>query len=105
MGAAEAEPAALLVRCAVLFEPADPPRTGALVFWRPDGAALPDGSGRLETVDVVVPDGAMVRRRRVPARRPARSNCWTWRPPVVPRRPRWTSGRTRCGWPPAGPTG
>ncbi|WP_314172834.1 DEAD/DEAH box helicase [Streptomyces winkii] len=31
-----------LARCAVVFLPGEPSRTGRVVFWRPDGAALPD---------------------------------------------------------------
>ncbi|MDG4787034.1 SNF2-related protein [Micromonospora sp. WMMD1102] len=74
--------------CAVAFEPADPPRAGMLVFWRPDGDELPGGSGlpgdgrlpgdggrpvdepgRGGELTVVVPEGAGVRIRVVPARR------------------------------------
>ncbi|MGI5150759.1 DEAD/DEAH box helicase [Plantactinospora sp. CA-294935] len=56
--------------CAVVFEPADPPRTGVLAFWRPDGAPLPDdGPGRGGELTVAVPDTAGVRARVVPARR------------------------------------
>ncbi|MEO3930875.1 hypothetical protein ABGB07_44585, partial [Micromonosporaceae bacterium B7E4] len=56
--------------CAVVFEPADPPRTGVLAFWRPDGGPLPDhGPGRGGELTVAVPDGAGVRARVVPARR------------------------------------
>ncbi|AVT41051.1 ATP-dependent helicase [Plantactinospora sp. BB1] len=56
--------------CAVVFEPADPPRAGVLAFWRPDGGELPvDGPGRGGELTVVLPDGAGVRTRVVPARR------------------------------------
>ncbi|MGX7673082.1 DEAD/DEAH box helicase [Plantactinospora sp. DSM 117369] len=56
--------------CAVVFEPADPPRAGVLAFWRPDGGPLPDdGPGRGGELTVAVPDGAGVRARMVPARR------------------------------------
>ncbi|MFE2512263.1 hypothetical protein ACFXC9_28135 [Streptomyces naganishii] len=36
------EDAQLPARCAVAFEPGDPPRTGRLAFWDPDGAGPPD---------------------------------------------------------------
>ncbi|GAB3978933.1 DEAD/DEAH box helicase [Plantactinospora veratri] len=56
--------------CAVAFEPADPPRAGVLAFWRPDGGGLPaDGPGHDGELTVVLPDGAGVRDRTVPARR------------------------------------
>ncbi|MDW5325798.1 DEAD/DEAH box helicase [Plantactinospora sp. KLBMP9567] len=56
--------------CAVVFEPADPPRTGVLAFWRPDGGPLPDDCpGRGGELTVAVSDGAGVRARVVPARR------------------------------------
>jgi superfamily II DNA or RNA helicase len=60
-----------LAGCAVVFEPADPPRTGAMAFWRPDGDPLPpDGPGLAGELTVVVPDGVVgVRSRTVPARR------------------------------------
>ncbi|MFD0971490.1 DEAD/DEAH box helicase [Plantactinospora endophytica] len=58
------------VGCAVVFEPADPPRAGTVAFWRPDGGLLPgDGPGRAGELTVVVPDGSGVRARVVPARR------------------------------------
>ncbi|MEV1085817.1 hypothetical protein AB0I98_47685, partial [Streptomyces sp. NPDC050211] len=50
-----------LTRCAVLFEAADPPRAGTVVFWDPPGGepGLAAGqAGRTDTVDVVtVEDG------------------------------------------------
>ncbi|MGW0737861.1 DEAD/DEAH box helicase [Streptomyces sp. NPDC002851] len=58
IGPDEAEP---LARCAAVFEPGDPPRTGRLTFWNPDGSAPPDGlpvgepgeAGLVTTVDGV----------------------------------------------------
>ncbi|MEQ4300370.1 DEAD/DEAH box helicase [Plantactinospora sp. B6F1] len=59
-----------LAGCAVVFEPADPPRAGVLAFWRPDGGGLPDdGPGRGGELTVAVPDGAGVRTTVVPALR------------------------------------
>ena len=33
------------MRCPVVFEAGDPPRSGRLAFWDPDGGALPEGAG------------------------------------------------------------
>ncbi|MBB1242436.1 DEAD/DEAH box helicase [Streptomyces durbertensis] len=79
-----------LTRCAVLFEAADPPRTGTVVFWDPDGgppprheghageagrtAAGPVEAGPVETdtvetdtVEVVAVEGGVPVTRSVPA--------------------------------------
>ncbi|MEV0397993.1 SNF2 helicase-associated domain-containing protein [Polymorphospora rubra] len=63
-------------RCAVVFEPADPPRAGRLAFWAPDGRPLPDdvpddGSdgGSDGKLTVAVPDGDVVAMSTVAARR------------------------------------
>ncbi|AOP48701.1 DEAD/DEAH box helicase [Streptomyces lydicus] len=59
-----------LSRCAVVFLPSDPPRTGRIAFWRPDGEPVAQspgdpwvGEGAAERLDVVLPDvdgGVMV---------------------------------------------
>ena len=48
--------------------PGDPPRTGCLALWRPDGAALGASfpSGEAGQVELILPTTAAVRRRRVP---------------------------------------
>jgi superfamily II DNA or RNA helicase len=56
-----------LRRCAAIFLPGDPPRTGRVAFWDPEGGPLPAGAGELDELTVVVPDGASVRQRTVPA--------------------------------------
>ncbi|MER0476845.1 DEAD/DEAH box helicase [Streptomyces sp. Edi2] len=53
-----------LAECAAVFVPADPPRTGHVAFWRPDGTAPPGATDRLT---VVRSHGASVRRREVAA--------------------------------------
>ncbi|REH41793.1 SNF2 family DNA or RNA helicase [Kutzneria buriramensis] len=55
-----------LVRCPVVFEPADPPRLGRMAFW---GAELPTGMGELGALDVVEARDGEVRVRTVPALR------------------------------------
>jgi hypothetical protein len=47
--------------------PDDPPRTGRVAFWDPDGAELPTGAGEPEELTVVVPVGASLQRLTVPA--------------------------------------
>lgn len=63
--------AAALARCAPVFEPADPPRSGHLLFWSPDGVDLPARAGTPVDLTVVAPDPAAgpraVTRRTVPA--------------------------------------
>ncbi|MFI0788676.1 DEAD/DEAH box helicase [Streptomyces lydicus] len=59
-----------LSRCAVVFLPSDPPRTGRIAFWRPDGEPVEEssgdpwvGEGAAERLDVALPDvdgGVMV---------------------------------------------
>lgn len=39
------EQAGLLARCAAVFEPGDPARTGAVLLWNPDGSPPPDVPG------------------------------------------------------------
>ncbi|MCP2258289.1 Superfamily II DNA or RNA helicase, SNF2 family [Streptoalloteichus tenebrarius] len=64
------EAAGRLARCAVVFEAGDPPRTGRLAFWDPDGGGLPEDVGEPGELTVVVPeeDGG-VASRTVPALR------------------------------------
>ncbi|MEU9118258.1 DEAD/DEAH box helicase [Streptomyces sp. NPDC048506] len=48
-----------LSSCAAVFLPSDPPRTGRVAFWRPDGAPVGDGSAgdpAVERLNVVVPE-------------------------------------------------
>ncbi|QFR96948.1 DEAD/DEAH box helicase [Streptomyces tsukubensis] len=46
-----------LVRCSVVFVPADPARGGALAFWQPDGSPLPAiPSGDHGELDLALPD-------------------------------------------------
>ena len=61
-----------------VHEPADPPRTGSITFWAPDGGVVPDDAVRLTvaapTAHDTHPGGAPatagpVRQRTVPARR------------------------------------
>ncbi|MET8816493.1 hypothetical protein ABZW47_31395 [Streptomyces sp. NPDC004549] len=54
-----------LAACAAVFTPCDPPRTGHVAFWRPDGLPVPAAADRLT---VVRPHGVSVRRREVQAR-------------------------------------
>ncbi|WP_430739068.1 SNF2-related protein [Streptomyces aureocirculatus] len=66
--AASTSPAAQsgeLAACAAVFIPSDPPRTGQVAFWRPDGLPVPAATDRLT---VVRPHGVSVRRRAVEAR-------------------------------------
>jgi superfamily II DNA or RNA helicase len=63
------EQAAGLARCAVVFEPADPPRDGQMAFWHPDGDTPPQGSGAAGELTVVVPGQDGLRTRTVPALR------------------------------------
>jgi superfamily II DNA or RNA helicase len=58
------ELAGVLARCAVAFEAGDPPRSGRMVFWDPDGGAPPAEAGEAGELTVLAPDGAM---RAVPA--------------------------------------
>ncbi|MEU7487737.1 DEAD/DEAH box helicase [Streptomyces sp. NPDC042319] len=61
-----------LSRCAATYVPGDPPRTGRIAFWRPDGEPLsedspPDGAA-LEELTVALPfAGGRVLTREVPA--------------------------------------
>ncbi|MFD4262068.1 DEAD/DEAH box helicase [Streptomyces sp. NPDC058534] len=62
-----------LVGCCAVFLPGEPGRTGAVAFWRPDGAApgsAPPGGRENPTAEdltVVLPDGDGVGRVSVPA--------------------------------------
>jgi superfamily II DNA or RNA helicase len=57
-----------LARCCAVFLPGDPARTGAVSFWRPDGAPLPAvPPGSVTELAVVVPGGDGVEPVRVPA--------------------------------------
>ncbi|MER5466724.1 DEAD/DEAH box helicase [Streptomyces sp. NPDC002668] len=52
------EQGGLLARCAAVFEPGDPARTGRIVFWDPDGAGPPDVSaGEVGEADLATADG------------------------------------------------
>src|SRR4051795_2516474 len=53
--------------CAMVFEAADPPRTGRLALWRPDGGAPPGELGEPGELTIVEPSGDGVRTRRVAA--------------------------------------
>ncbi|MEW2071887.1 SNF2 helicase-associated domain-containing protein, partial [Streptomyces sp. NPDC007346] len=55
-----------LSRCSAVFIPADPPRTGVIAFWNPDGSTPPDAPWVLSEL-TVAEDG--LRRRAVPALR------------------------------------
>ncbi|MEU9433022.1 DEAD/DEAH box helicase [Streptomyces sp. NPDC048252] len=58
-----------LARCAAVFVPGTPARTGGVAFWRPDDDALPAAVGRrLDDLSVVRPAGSGVALARVPAR-------------------------------------
>ncbi|MFJ6944674.1 SNF2-related protein [Streptomyces wuyuanensis] len=54
-----------LVHCSAVLLPGDPPRTGRLAFWHPDGTEPPAGSGERTELTVAGPGG---RTRAVPAR-------------------------------------
>ncbi|MFE0100567.1 DEAD/DEAH box helicase [Streptomyces sp. NPDC059009] len=57
-----------LSRCAVLFVPGDPARTGRVAFWRPDGEAPPaSAAGTSEEVPVALPGADGVELTHVPA--------------------------------------
>ncbi|MFD7013155.1 SNF2-related protein [Streptomyces sp. NPDC059928] len=45
-----------LARCRVAFLPADPPRTGRVAFWHPDGEEPPTAPGPVENLTVVDAD-------------------------------------------------
>ncbi|MFE0374499.1 SNF2-related protein [Streptomyces inhibens] len=48
-----------LSRCAAVFLPSDPPRSGRVAFWRPDGEPMEDASGgasAAEQLSVALPD-------------------------------------------------
>ncbi|MFE9557160.1 SNF2-related protein [Streptomyces sp. NPDC006703] len=45
-----------LARCRVAFLPADPPRTGRVAFWHPDGEEPPTAPGTVENLTVVDAD-------------------------------------------------
>ncbi|MEU5211190.1 DEAD/DEAH box helicase [Streptomyces sp. NPDC020742] len=50
---------AALARCAAVFLPSDPPRSGRIAFWRPSGdslADLPGGPSTVTGIEVVLPD-------------------------------------------------
>ncbi|MFJ9688009.1 DEAD/DEAH box helicase [Streptomyces bacillaris] len=53
-----------LSRCCVVFVPADPPRTGLIAFWNPDGGPPPGPPGAAAELTVT---GADLRLRTVPA--------------------------------------
>ncbi|TGZ03125.1 DEAD/DEAH box helicase [Streptomyces rhizosphaericola] len=53
-----------LSRCCVVFVPSDPPRTGLIAFWNPDGGPPPGPPGAAAALTVT---GADLRRRTVPA--------------------------------------
>ncbi|MGA5116417.1 DEAD/DEAH box helicase [Streptomyces pseudogriseolus] len=62
--------AAPLTRCAAVFEPGDPARTGRIAFWDPAGGtppAVPDGE--YGEADLVIPDGDDFAARTVPVLR------------------------------------
>ncbi|WP_371674616.1 SNF2-related protein [Streptomyces sp. NBC_00289] len=68
MPVATASEIAELARCSAVFVPGDPPRTGGVVFWWPDGSAPPAvAAGTVETLTVAVPDGEEVALVSVPA--------------------------------------
>ncbi|MBH5333530.1 DEAD/DEAH box helicase [Streptomyces pactum] len=55
-----------LVRCSAVFLPADPPRTGTVAFWHPDGPPAAS-AGRAGSLTVVVREGSGTADRTVPA--------------------------------------
>ncbi|MGK5496630.1 DEAD/DEAH box helicase [Streptomyces sp. URMC 125] len=62
--------AVLLARCAAVFEPGDPARTGRIAFWDPAGGAPPDlPLGERGEADLVVRDGDGVALRTLPVLR------------------------------------
>lgn len=57
-----------LARCCAVFVAADPPRTGSVAFWRPDGEAPPAvSSGSAEALTVALPVRGRVETVSVPA--------------------------------------
>ncbi|MEU9206593.1 DEAD/DEAH box helicase [Streptomyces sp. NPDC048415] len=57
-----------LARCCAVFVPADPPRTGSLAFWHPEGDSPPTvASGSAEDLTVVRPAGEGVELMTVPS--------------------------------------
>ncbi|AVH60243.1 MULTISPECIES: DEAD/DEAH box helicase [Streptomyces] len=57
-----------LARCCAVFVPADPPRTGSVAFWHPEGHSPPVvASGSVEDLTVVLPAGQGVELVTVPA--------------------------------------
>ncbi|GGN51069.1 helicase [Streptomyces albiflavescens] len=57
-----------LARCCAVFVPADPPRTGTVAFWRPEGESPPAvASGSAEELTVVLPADEGVELLTVPA--------------------------------------
>ncbi|MGI5121936.1 DEAD/DEAH box helicase [Marinactinospora thermotolerans] len=58
-----------LTGCAVVFEPADPPRMGHLAWWCVDGSKPPAHLGQPGTLTVAVRDGTAVRPRTLPVAR------------------------------------
>ncbi|MFI9289554.1 DEAD/DEAH box helicase [Streptomyces werraensis] len=62
--------AAPLARCAAVFEPGDPARTGRIAFWDPAGGTPPTApGGEPGEADLVVPDGDGFAIRTVPVLR------------------------------------
>ncbi|WP_225626542.1 DEAD/DEAH box helicase [Streptomyces werraensis] len=62
--------AAPLARCAAVFEPGDPARTGRVAFWDPAGGTPPTApGGEPGEADLVVPDGDGFAVRTVPVLR------------------------------------
>ncbi|PNV31152.1 ATP-dependent helicase [Streptomyces sp. DH-12] len=62
--------AAPLARCAAVFEPGDPARTGRVAFWDPAGGTPPQApGGAAGEADLVVPDGDGFTVRTVPVLR------------------------------------
>ncbi|MEZ7155402.1 ATP-dependent helicase, partial [Streptomyces sp. MAD19A] len=56
-----------LARCAAVFEPGDPARTGRIAFWHPDGGTPPPTpGGEPGEAGLVVPDGDGFTVRTVP---------------------------------------
>jgi superfamily II DNA or RNA helicase len=62
-----ADQADALARCDVVFEPAEPPRTGSIAFWHADTEPLPEGVGQLGDVTVVLPRGDGMSTEPLPA--------------------------------------
>ncbi|MFZ4184205.1 DEAD/DEAH box helicase [Streptomyces sp. R02] len=62
--------AAPLARCAAVFEPGDPARTGRIAFWDPAGGTPPAvPGGEYGEADLVIPDGDDFAVRTVPVLR------------------------------------